>query len=338
MLHYRLNWTSRFGLETKNLKEDYYQKDFKIFTNENSLNRCYNNCYKQAKKLLLTILLKKDKKMEMKLISRLRERYEILMRDLDINDNGILGKISNPRYKDHKLRLSGFPYVGSKYSFAKKKILFVGLDIGIDECREDNTFHDFDSRRICIAGSVEGCTTLGYNDHISGTYTMALFLLQKYYSWEDEWNELLSFQDITSKTAIYRLQNSLPIEVLDYISFTNIHKFVSVCRGCNIDKDKPKCLNQECLEEKKNVNRSGGDNRKWYNKQEEIKMLLDEINILEPELVFFQGSAVKLDNNVINEINSFCDICLAYHPSAWNVGANKAHYANKINIRQKIKN
>lgn len=274
--------------------------------------------------------------METELIIRLRERYKILLEELDIKDNGILGKISNPRYKDQKLRFSGFPYIGSKYSIAKKKIIFVGLDIGEDECRVDNTFHDFNSRRKCIAGSEEGCTTLGYNDHISGTYTMALFLLQKYYSWEDSWNNVLSFQDITSKTVINRLQNSLPTEVLDYISLTNIHKFVSLCRGCNVDKDRPKCWTQRCLDEKKKVTRTGGDNRKWYNKQEEIKMFVDEIKILEPDLVFFQGSAAKLNDVIIAEINSFCDICIAYHPSAWSVGANKAYYANKINIRQKI--
>jgi hypothetical protein len=56
------------------------------------------------------------------------------MEVLDIKGNGILGLISNSRYKDQKLRFSGYPYIGSKYSDAKKKILFLGLDIGIDEC------------------------------------------------------------------------------------------------------------------------------------------------------------------------------------------------------------
>jgi hypothetical protein len=152
---------------------------------------------------------------------------------------------------------------------------------------------------------------------------MALFLLQEYYSWEISWNKLVSYSGITSKTAINSLKNSLPVEVLDYVAFTNIHKFATICRGCDPEKQRPKCWQPTCLEEKKNKNRSGNENRKWYNKQEEIRLLLDEIKILQPDLVYFQGSASKLNDAVINEINSFCDICREYHPSAWNFGANK---------------
>ena len=270
------------------------------------------------------------------LLDKLNLRYEQFMKDLEISNNGVLGKITNSRYKDHKLRFSGFPYIGSKYSIAKKKILFVGLDIGIDELREQDKYHDFDSRRACIAGSVEGCTSLGYNDHISGTYTMALFLLKDFYSWDEEWNKILSFKDRTSKSIINSLTESLPIEVLDHVALTNVHKFVSKCRGCDLEaKRKPDCWNFTCEDEKKNINRSGGDNRKWYNGLEEIEMLLDEIRILKPDLVYFQGSATRLKAEILNEINSFSDICMAYHPSAWNVGANKPEYANKISILPK---
>ena len=68
--------------------------------------------------------------METELIRKLRSRYELFFEELDIKENGILGKISNSRYKDQKLRFAGFPYIGSKYSKAEKKILFVGLEIG----------------------------------------------------------------------------------------------------------------------------------------------------------------------------------------------------------------
>lgn len=274
--------------------------------------------------------------MQTDLLNKLNLRYERFMKDLEISNNGVLGKITNPRYKDHKLRFSGFPYIGSKYFIAKKRILFVGLDIGIDELREKDKFHDFDSRRDCIAGSVEGCTSLGYNDHISGTYTMALFLLKDFYSWNEEWNKILSFKDNTSKSIINSLTENLPIEVLDYIAFTNIHKFVSKCRGCDLEaKRKPDCWSLKCEDGKKNINRSGGDNRKWYNGPEEIEMLLDEIKILKPDLLYFQGSARGLKTEILNEINSFCDICEAYHPSAWNVKANKPGYASKVSILPK---
>jgi hypothetical protein len=274
--------------------------------------------------------------METALTIRLNDRYKLFMNEVDIKDNGILSKISNPRYKAEKLRFSGMPYIGSKYEIANKKILFVGLDIGIDERRKEDTYHDFPSRRICIAGTIDGCDSLDYNDHISGTYSTALYLLQKYYSWEDAWNKLVSRNDITNKTAINNLKNCLPIEVLDYVSLTNIHKFVTLCRGCDPVKERPNCWKEECLEERKSKNRTGNDNRKWYNKNEEIKMLLEEIKILAPDLVYFQGSAAKLDDSVIKEINSICDICIEYHPSSWKFGANKAGYAKNIKIREKV--
>lgn len=285
-------------------------------------------------------MINRDKEiiMETELIEDLKSRYKLFMEDLDIGENGLLGKISNPRYKDQKLRFSGFPYVGSKYSVAKKKILFVGQDIGKDECREDDSYHDLDSRRISIAGSVNGCISLDYNDHISGTYVMVLFLLREYYSWEEAWNKLSSIYDITSKTAINRFKSILPIDVLDYVALTNIHKFVSLCRGCDPNNNKPKCWNQKCIEQNKIKNRSGSNNRKWYNKQEEIDMFLDEIHIFKPDLVYFQGSSAKLNSSILNKINSFCDICISYHPSAWNVGANKPNFANKIKIKPKTSN
>lgn len=276
--------------------------------------------------------------MKTELIEDLTSRYKLFMKDLDIRENGILGKISNSRYKHQELRFSGFPYVGSKYSVAKKKILFVGQDIGEDECREDDSFHDFDSRRESIAKSVNGCISLDYNNHISGTYVMALFLLKEYYSWEKAWNELSRRNDITCKMAINMSKSKLPIEVLDYVALTNIHKFVSLCRGCDPINNKPKCWNQKCIEQDKIKNRSGSNNRKWYNKHEEIDMLLDEIHIFKPDLVYFQGSAAKLNSSIITKINSFCDICVSYHPSAWNVGANKPNFADKIKIRPKTSN
>jgi len=265
---------------------------------------------------------------------KINDRYAYFMSNLLINTNdGKLGKISNPRYKDSKLRFSGFPYIGSKFSEAKKKILFVGLDIGIDELREKNTFHSLDSRKLCIAGSLSGCTSLGYNDHFSGTYAMALYILQNEYSWTKNWEIFKTMKNNTFKKVIDEHKSDLPFDVLDYVAFTNIHKFVTVCRGCDLSdsKIKPKCWNEYC--DNKEVNRSGGSNRKWYNKNEEIQLLLDEIEILIPDIIYFQGkeSASKI-NDKLEYINSKSEIWIADHPSSWTVGANKSDYINSSRI------
>ncbi len=64
--------------------------------------------------------------MDLELINHLKLRYEQFFQELEINKNGILGKISNSRYENEKLRFSGFPYIGTKYSMLEKKILFIG--------------------------------------------------------------------------------------------------------------------------------------------------------------------------------------------------------------------
>jgi hypothetical protein len=246
------------------------------------------------------------------------------MESLDINKKtGILGQISNNRYIGQKLRFSGYPYVGCKYSEAKKKILFVGLDIGIDECRDENTYHTFDSRREVVAGSTEGCTSLGYNNHISGTYGMALYILKDLYDWNKQWDSLYKIKDTIFISAINQFKLDLPVDVLDYVALTNIHKFVTVCRGCNFSKQKPTCWSENCITNE--LNRSGSSNRKWYNYNEEIKMIMDEIEIFNPDVIYFQGSVSPIYNK-LKQLNSNCEIWIANHPSAWNVGANKPSY------------
>lgn len=252
--------------------------------------------------------------MDSELTNQLKLRYEQFFQELEIDKNGILGKISNSRYENEKLRFSGFPYIGTKYFTAKKKILFIGLDIGEDEQSSENTYHNFDSRREVISGSVDGCTSLGYNNHISGTYISAMFLLRKDYDWDKSWDKVCSFENKTCKSVIDILKNSLPLEVLDYVALTNLHKFVTVNRK----------------------NRTGDENRRWYNKNQEIDFLIDEIKILNPDIVYFQGSAAKLDTTIINKINSISSICIAPHPSSWRNNANQPNFNNQIIIRKKV--
>lgn len=266
------------------------------------------------------------------LTKKVQERYIQFMKELDINlRTGILGKISNPRYQNNNLRFSGLPYIGSKYENAKKKILFVGLDIGIDELRELNTYHTISSRKECIAGSKSGCTSLGYNEHFSGTYAMALYILQNEYSWNEQWSIFEEKRQNTFRKTIDNQTVNLPLEVLDYVAFTNVHKFVSICRGCDLNKfTKPICFSNKCNNTE--IHRSGSNNRKWYSPKEEIRMLLDEIEIFNPDVLYFQGSSSAI-TQYIPQLNLKHEIWIADHPSAWSVRANTPDYVNSSRIR-----
>lgn len=260
--------------------------------------------------------------------SKLTNLYGEYMGKMSISlKEGLLGRIENNRYKDEVLRFSGFPYIGAEYHKAKKKILFIGLDIGIDERRIDNTYHTIESRRTCIQWSEnmrEG--KINYNPHIAGTYAVALYALKDYYDWNDAWKKLFAKNETTTQMALRVLSNELPNNVMDYVALTNVHKFVSLCRGC----EKEVCWSEECKDAKILKNRSGGNNRKWYSKNKEIQFLMDEIELLNPDVIVFQGSARKLQADKLEKLKSKYIIIEAYHPSAWNVGANKVEYAKKI--------
>ena len=256
---------------------------------------------------------------------QITELYKQFISELSIDPvSGILGKISNHRYVNDKLRLSGYPYIGANYETAKRKILFVGLDIGIDEYRKENSYHTIESRRKVISGSVNGCTELGYNNHISGTYAMTLYILKGLYGWEQQWDIFKRNTDNTFFKIINDNKKDLPIDVLDYVAFTNIHKFVTVCRGCKLEKNPP-CKTTSCLQGTKN--RTGNDNRRWYNEKEEIDFFLKELETLNPDILYFQGSNI-FSNETLIKLSDKYEIWIANHPSAWNVGANKSNYVD----------
>ena len=63
------------------------------------------------------------------------------------------------------------PYIGSKYTLSKQKILFVGMDVGKDET--PGRYQNFDERNSNIENNSH------FNPHIAGTYCSSLFLLKK---------------------------------------------------------------------------------------------------------------------------------------------------------------
>lgn len=242
----------------------------------------------------------------MKTLERnVEELYEMFFNSLDIDSNtGILGKVK-PEYKD-KIRFSGYPYIGNKYLDAKKKILFYGLDIGNDELYSNNTFHNFETRRLRVLG--EKRSIQNHHQVIGAIYTITLGVLKDHHTWSG-YEELLKYKDKTIKSVLAdgEICKKLPNEVLDYIAFSNIHKFVTVGRE----------------------GRAGQENRRWYNKKEEIKLLFDEISILKPDIVVLMGSG---NNKILIEPLKSLGIVVKWmpHPSTSPRCGNKNAIINKF--------
>ena len=190
---------------------------------------------------------------------KLKSLYDSFCGEMDINTTtGIVG--------DSSIRFSGAPYVGSRYENAKSRILFIGMDIGADE-----QFHDFGSRRNEISHTDRGFTEIPakspFNPHIYGTYAMSLALLNNIYGWDSIWNQFSSDLNRTACEAIKAFHKIIPVELLDYVSLTNTHKFVTIDRQ----------------------NRTGDMDRYWQKEELEIDLLKKEVEIFDPEVIVIQS-------------------------------------------------
>lgn len=239
--------------------------------------------------------------------------YQQFIEDLKIErQTGVLGRIANPFLKDQVglIRFSGYPFIGSQYDSSSPKILVVGLDIGIDECRKDNTYHTFESRNGCIEPLRQ--SENWYNKHIAGTYGVVLYLLKDYYGWSNYWKDYFENKTETFETILKKFGPTvLPFEVLSHVAFTNIHKFVTIGRD---------------------EHRSGGENRKWYNPKEERELFKAEVGCFAPDIVYIQGHS-RFDKNLLEFLKKAgYRIVLSDHPSSWRNGANKPSYVGKLNL------
>lgn len=242
---------------------------------------------------------------------QLKTVYEKYMEKMQIDrQTGVLGLIKNSNYKDQvgQIRFSGYPFIGSRYASSSPKILVVGLDIGIDECRAENTYHSFDSRNRCIEPTEQSKNT--YNKHIAGTYGVIMFLLKDVYGWNQYWEDYFDKKTETFETILKRFGPTvLPYDVLSHVAFTNIHKFVTIGRT---------------------EHRSGDANRKWYNPQEERELFKDEMCRFAPDIVYIQGKS-KFDGDLLEFLKGAgYRIVLSDHPSSWRNGANKPTYMENL--------
>lgn len=198
------------------------------------------------------------------------------------------------------IKFATYPFVGARYQKAKRKILFVGLDIGKDET--PGRMQGFDERRENIA-----CDS-NFNPHIAGTYTMALHLLKDEYGWQNVWDKIKGYS--TSQQATRTKNHSDGENPLDYVSLTNFYKFVDIARE----------------------NRSGDKNRKYISKEVESQFFIDEVKVFAPDVIIFQGNCPTI--SVITELKEL-SIALykAPHPSNRALGGRQPeNYINKLNM------
>ena len=222
--------------------------------------------------------------MNLQLLKSIEKIYdEILFKDNFVDKKtGIVNKDSNRK-------LATYPYIGSKYGSAKK-VLIVGFDIGNDECRGE----------ICSLehrNQIETNNLRELNPHIGGTYFTALYFLKNDLNLNEFWEETKSTKYGKTFATILRKVPQLPNEnPLSYIAMTNFFKYVTVDRASS---------------------RRGDFDRIFIDKEKEINLFLAEIEVLNPDIVFFQSKGFQnLQEKIKNALLiKGIEIYYAYHPS-----------------------
>ncbi len=152
------------------------------------------------------------------------------------------------------VRFATMPFIGHGYAEAPVKILFAAYDLGNDELSEAARIQTFEERHDAVVSNPS-------SPHIAGTYVTTICLLKDQYT--DEWNRILANE---TKSNISVIKDS-PEGVLEHVAMTNRWKFVTVDR----------------------IGRQGGSDRVYRNKQAEIELFYKEVDILNPDIVWFQG-------------------------------------------------
>lgn len=202
-----------------------------------------------------------------------------------------------------KLRFSTMPHIGNHYTKSDKKILFVGLDIGMDE---EDSINSLEYRRKCFVHEITKCP----NAHVSGMMITALFLLRDNYL--ESWNEVLTHRNLQNRAIINKMRDNFPCNILDNVAQTNFYKFVTVGRTC----------------------RTGASDRQFFgDEQDKIKELfLKEVEILNPDIIWFQGKEFE-GYSVYRELKKTSKkVIVSCHPSY--IGACTPNYI--IELTKKI--
>lgn len=217
---------------------------------------------------------------------------EILFKDNFVDRNtGIVAT-------DKTRKLATYPYVGSKYGKAKR-ILIVGYDIGKDET--PNKIQTLENR-----SDIETNNLRGVNPHIGGTYFTALYFLKDNLNLNEFWEDTKSTKYGKTFNSILRKVPTHPSEnPLSYIAMTNFYKYVTIGRG------------ERNPETNEIISRRGDFDRIFIDREREINLFLTEIEVLNPEIIFFQSKGFQyLDSKIKDHLlKKGVKLFYAYHPS-----------------------
>ena len=198
-----------------------------------------------------------------------------------------------------KKRFSGMPFIGNDYGEFSPKILIVGSDIGCDERRRDNTYHNFDTKR-------EGCirpSKREYRAHLCGTYMTALYLLKEVAPFNSMWQE--NFSNKTATLALKTLDTEQIQQIANAIALTNLHKFVTKGR----------------------TKRSGDEDRKWIDHDKEFATFIEEVKCFAPDIIILQAinSMTNEDIEQIKQAAGGASVYKLTHPSTRKRGGRIVH-------------
>ncbi len=201
----------------------------------------------------------------------------------------------SPRDKKTGFKFHTYPYIGSKYTESKKKILFIGLSVGDEKENNDEHIFSFEKRNGDIetykpnVADREKSNLGGHNPHIAGTYFLALYYLREVMGWESYWDDLKTLG--TCQDILKNYQEKLPEKnPLAYVALTNYVKTTA--------DDKSGMKHKE----------------RWINEKAEEELLINEIKIFNPEVVLFQSADFKKKSNLLKEISK--EYYVGYHPSS----------------------
>ena len=196
-------------------------------------------------------------------------------------------------------RFSGMPFIGNDYGKFYPKILVVGSDIGCDERRRDNTYHNFDTKRECCIRP----SKREYRAHLCGTYITALYLLKEVAPFNSMWQE--NFSNKTATLALKTLKTEQIQMIADAIALTNLHKFVTKGRA----------------------NRSGDKDRKWIDHDKEFATFIEEIKCFSPDIIILQAinSMTNEDIEQIKQAAGGASVYKLTHPSTRKRGGRIVH-------------
>ena len=225
-----------------------------------------------------------------------KDIHKILIEDFSkaMGFNGETGLLPNG-----KKRFSGMPFIGNDYGKFYPKILVVGSDIGCDERRKDNTYHNFDTKRECCIRP----SKREYRAHLCGTYITALYLLKEVTPFNSMWQEY--FSNKTATLALKTLKTEQIQMIADAIALTNLHKFVTKGRE----------------------NRSGDKDRNWIDHDKEFATFIEEVKCFAPDIIIIQAIN-SMTNEDIEQIKQAVKGVAVYkltHPSTRKRGGRIVH-------------